>query len=140
MHIFKYKKHGLSFIVSLLLSVFHQTSYAEWFKANSAIMGTAIQVELWHTDKVIAEKNIQHVFTEMRRIDILMSPFKKDSELSLINNQAAKHPLKISSELFNLIQQSINISKLSNGAFDITFASVGQFYARWDKASPYNLP
>ena len=91
-------------------------------------MGTAIHVELWHTNKIIAEKNIQRVFTEMQRIDSLMSPFKKNSELSLINNNAAKHPVKISTELYNLIQQSIKISKLSNGAFDITFSSVGQFY------------
>ena len=73
-------------------------------------MGTAIHVELWHTNKTIAEKNIQRVFTEMQRIDSLMSPFKKNSELSLINNEAAKHPLKISTELYNLIQQSIKIS------------------------------
>ena len=91
-------------------------------------MGTAIHVELWHTNKIIAEKNIQRVFTEMQRIDSLMSPFKKNSELSLINNNAAKHPVKISTELYNLIQQSIKISKLSNGAFYITFSSVGQFY------------
>ena len=99
-------------------------------------MGTAIHVELWHTDKVIAEKNIQRVISEMHRIDSLMSPFKKDSELSLINQQAAKHPLKISDELFNLIQKSINISKLSNGAFDITFSSVGQFYDYRKKFKP----
>lgn len=64
----------------------------------------------------------------MHRIDSLMSPYKKDSELSYINNNAAKHPLKISSELYHLINKSIQISKLSDGAFDITFSSVGQFY------------
>lgn len=91
-------------------------------------MGTAIHVELWHTNKLTAEKNIQRVIAEMHRIDSLMSPYKINSELSLINQQAAKHPIKISSELFSLIQKSISISKLSNGAFDITFSSVGQFY------------
>ena len=99
-------------------------------------MGTAIHVELWHTNKTIAEKNIQHVFTEMQRIDSLMSPFKKNSELSLINNEAAKHPVKISTELYKLIQQSIKISKLSKGAFDITFASVGRLYDYRKKISP----
>ena len=99
-------------------------------------MGTAIHVELWHTDKNLAEKNIQRVIAEMHRIDSLMSPFKKDSELSLINQQAAKQALKISPELFNLIQKSINISKLSKGAFDITFSSVGQFYDYRKKFKP----
>ena len=119
-----------------MLLLFQQTSYAEWFKADRAIMGTAIHIELWHTDKITAEKNIELVFKEMRRIDALMSPFKKDSELSLINNDAAKHPVKISSEIFNLIQQSINISKLSNGAFDITFSSLGHLYDYRKKLKP----
>lgn len=136
MHIFKKEKQTLSSLVFLFLSFYYHTVNAEWFKAERAIMGTAIHVELWHTDKVIAEKNIQHVFTEMRRIDSLMSPFKKDSELSLINKQADKHPLEISLELFNLIQKSIQISKLSNGAFDITFSSVGQFYDYRKKLKP----
>lgn len=127
----------ISFLLVILIMILvHKTSYAEWYKADRAIMGTAIHVELWHTDKIIAEKNIQRVFTEMVRIDSLMSPFKKDSELSLINQQAALHPLKISSELFNLIQHSLKISTLSKGAFDITFASVGQFYDYRKKLKP----
>ncbi len=99
-------------------------------------MGTAIHVELWQLDPKEAEKNIQRVLLEMRRIDLLMSPFKKDSELNLVNNQAAKHPVKISSELFNLVQKSLEISRLSKGAFDITFASVGQFYDYRKKSQP----
>lgn len=125
---FNKDKRIFSFLVFLFLSVYFQTANAEWYKADRAIMGTAIHVELWHTSKDTAEKNIQRVFDEMRRIDTLMSPYKNESELSLINRDASKHPVKISSELFNLIQQSVNISKLSKGAFDITFASVGHMY------------
>ena len=131
----KQKYISLIAIFSLIFSV-QKVSFAEWYKAERAIMGTAIHVELWHTDKITAEKSIQQVFTEMRRIDSSMSPYKKDSELSLINQQAAIKPLKISSELFNLIQQSINISKISKGAFDITFSSVGQFYDYRKKQTP----
>lgn len=129
-------KISFRFLLFILVFLFQKTSIAEWVKADEAIMGTAIHVELWHTDKKTAEKSIQHVFTEMRRIDSLMSPFKKNSELSLINQQAAKYPIKISSELFNLIQRSIHISKLSKGAFDITFSSVGQFYDYRKKFTP----
>jgi thiamine biosynthesis lipoprotein len=129
----KYKKYTLFFI---LLFICNTTTHAEWFKADRAIMGTAIHVELWHTNKIIAEKSIQRVFAEMHRIDALMSPFKKSSELSLINNQAAKQPVKINSELFNLIQHAIKFSALSNGAFDITFASIGRLYDYRKKIAP----
>lgn len=123
-------------LVMLSLFLSHKTVIAEWYKADRAIMGTAIHVELWHINKKIAEENIERVNSEMHRIDALMSPYKKDSELSSINQQAAKSPLKISAELFNLIEKSIAISKLSNGAFDITFSSVGQFYDYRKKLSP----
>jgi len=131
------KKITLNIVIPVLLaSTYCHKVNAEWFKADRAIMGTAIHVELWHTDKIIAEKNIQHVFSEMRRIDSAMSPYKQDSELSIVNNKASIHPVKISTELFNLVQKSIGISKLSNGAFDITFSSVGQFYDYRKKIKP----
>ena len=120
----------------LIMFLSYKTSFAEWYKADRAIMGTAIHVELWHSDQKIAEENIERVISEMHRIDALMSPFINDSELSSINQQAAKSPLKISPELFNLIEKSIAISKLSNGAFDITFSSVGQFYDYRKKVMP----
>lgn len=136
MNVFNKDKRRLLTIAVLLPFLFTKPASAEWFKADRAIMGTAIHVELWHTDKVSAKRNIEQVFNEMQRIDSLMSPFKKESELSLINLQATNHPVKISSELYKLIKKSIYISKLSNGAFDITFASVGRFYDYRKKLKP----
>ena len=130
------RKHIYLLLIFVLISLVQKVAFAEWHKAEQAIMGTAIHVELWHTDKKIAEKNIQRVFNEMHRIDALMSPFKKDSEISLINRQAAFHPIQISTELFDLIQHSLKISKLSKGAFDITFSSIGRFYDYRNKIKP----
>ena len=99
-------------------------------------MGTAIHVELWQENNVAAEKDIDLVLNEMRRIDALMSPYKPDSEVSIINSLATKHPVIISPELFNLIQRSFTFSKLSHGAFDISFASVGYMYDYRNKQMP----
>ena len=99
-------------------------------------MGTAIHVELWQENNVTAEKDIDLVLNEMRRIDALMSPYKPDSEVSIINSLATKHPVIISPELFNLIQRSFTFSKLSHGAFDISFASVGYMYDYRNKQMP----
>ena len=103
-------------------------SYADWYKEERAIMGTSIMAEVWSTDADKAHKGIEAVMREMHRIDNLMSPFKEDSELSLVNREAADHPVKISRELFNLIERSLHFSRISNGAFDITFSSVGYMY------------
>ncbi len=102
--------------------------HAEWYKEERAIMGTSIVAEVWSNDADRARKGIEAVMQEMHRIDDLMSPFKADSELSRVNRDAADHPVKISRELFNLIERSLYFSRISHGAFDITFSSVGYMY------------
>ncbi len=101
---------------------------AEWLGDEQAIMGTSIHVELWHDDRVAGGAAIAAVMEEMRRIDRGMSPFIEASELSRINREAALHPVVISQEMFDLITRSLEFSRLTDGAFDITFSSVGYLY------------
>lgn len=91
-------------------------------------MGTAIHVELWADDRVAAAAAIDAVMREMHRIDALMSHYKEDSELSRINRDAARQPVEVCAELFDLLARSIAFSTLSGGAFDITYASAGHLY------------
>ena len=104
------------------------TSAPRWFSRDEAIMGTAIHVELWSDDRAAAECAIDAVIAEMHRIDALMSPYKEDSELSLINREAAQRPVRVCDELFTLLTRSLAFSELSHGAFDITYASAGHLY------------
>src|SRR5262245_45419461 len=104
------------------------TAHAEWLSETQAIMGTRCSVELWSDDKSAGEAAIASVFDDMRRIDRLMSTWKEDTEISLVNREAGKHPVKISPELFGLLQTSVRYSELTHGAFDITYASVGYLY------------
>ena len=104
------------------------TSAPRWFSRDEAIMGTAIHVELWSDDRAAAECAIDAVIAEMHRIDALMSPYKEDSELSLINREAAQRPVRVCDELFTLLARSLAFSELSHGAFDITYASAGHLY------------
>ncbi len=99
-------------------------------------MGTVVQVELWHDQKEQAHQAIQAVIDEMHRIDRLMSPYKPDSELSKINNLAGRQTVVISDEMMNLIQRSLQFSERTQGAFDITFASVGNLYDYRNKIRP----
>jgi thiamine biosynthesis lipoprotein len=65
---------------------------------------------------------------EMERINQLMSPYIKSSELSQLNTHAAERAIPVSKELFRLIALSVELAKETDGAFDITFASVGYLY------------
>jgi thiamine biosynthesis lipoprotein len=101
---------------------------AEWLTRSEAIMGTRCSVELWSDDKARGEAAIASVFADMHRIDRLMSTWKEDTEISKVNREAARHPVKISRELFDLLRESVRYSELTQGAFDITYASVGYLY------------
>ncbi|HUG73869.1 MAG TPA: FAD:protein FMN transferase [Steroidobacteraceae bacterium] len=104
------------------------TVQAAWLSREETIMGTRCAVQLWAEDPAAGEASIAAVFAEMRRIDALMSTYKPDSEVSRLNASAAAAPMAISAELFALLETSQEYSRLSDGAFDITYASVGYLY------------
>ena len=91
-------------IVILLMLILPVAATADWYKQEQAIMGTRIAVEFWDEDKAHAEQCAEQVFSEMRRIDALMSPYKPNSELSRINQKAAGQAVRISEEMFNLLE------------------------------------
>jgi FAD:protein FMN transferase len=101
---------------------------AEWISETAGIMGTKIAVELWHDDRQIGELAVAEVMDEFRRLDEKLSPYKESSELSLLNRMAAEQPMPVSGELFHLLEESQKYAELTQGAFDITFASIGHQY------------
>ncbi len=110
-------------LISASLSV-----QAQWHRADDAIMGTTIHVEVWSEDRNEGESLTRHILDEMRRIDNRMSPYKESSELSQLNRRASEAPVRISAELLELIQRALLLSRSTGGAFDITFAGAGHAY------------
>jgi thiamine biosynthesis lipoprotein len=115
-------------LVLVSAGCFATAAQAEWFQREAAIMGTRIAVELWAEDADAGEEAIEAVLSEMRRVDALMSHYKPDSELSRINQGAALGPVQVAPELSALIERALQLSRLTDGAFDITYASVGYLY------------
>ena len=101
---------------------------AEWIYREAPIMGTRCDVQLWSEDRAKGEAAIEKVFAELRRIDAAMSTYKPESEVSMVNATASEHPVRITQELYDLIQTSLEYSKLTRGTFDVTYASVGYLY------------
>ena len=102
---------------------------AEWLSRTvDGTMGTRIVVELWSDDRAAGERDIDAVMAKMRQIDTDMSTYKPDSEISRVNAHAAQGPIKISNELFGLLETALEYSRITEGAFDITYASVGFMY------------
>lgn len=116
----------------VLLLVLAAPLCAEWHTDTREIMGTRVSVTLWHPDRDEGARALAAAMEEMRRIDTLYSPYKDDSDLSRVNRLAAAasadRPLAISGEMAMLLDMSLRYSQLTDGAFDITFASVGRHY------------
>lgn len=130
----------LSFLPMLaclpMLVVTSLPARAEWYRQTQGIMGTQISMTFWHTDKAKAEQLLEAGMAEMRRIDESLSPWIESSELARVNRLAATEPQPISDELVQLVDKSLYFSRVSDGAFDITFASVGWFYDYREKKQP----
>jgi FAD:protein FMN transferase len=104
-------------------------AHADWVRrVTDGIMGTRITVELWSDDEQKAQAAIDAVLDEMRHIDDSMSTYKPSSEVSQVNAKAADGPMRISKELFDLLVTAKEYSVITDGAFDITYASVGYMY------------
>ncbi len=130
-------KQVLAPLVFLALQLFSQTpAFAGWHQQQRDLMGTRISIELWHEEIAIANECSERVFAEMRRIEALMSSYKDDSELTYINNHAAIRAVEISDEMMHLIRKSIHFSEISQGAFDITYASIGYAYDYRNRQQP----
>src|SRR5580692_11292637 len=117
------------FVCLSLLACLAVPAHAEWVRRiTDGIMGTRITVELWSEDNAKAEQAIDAVLEELRHIDDSMSTYKPTSEVSQVNAKAADGPMHISKELFDLLTTAKQYSEITDGAFDITYASVGYLY------------
>ena len=109
---------------------------AGWVLRKESIMGTSVQVELWAGDRRAGELAAAAVMDEMHRIDRAMSPHKPGSELCRINREAARQAVPLSEEMFNLLARALDFSRLTEGAFDISYAAVGQLYDYREQVRP----
>lgn len=115
-------------LLLVMLFLASTTCHADWHYQTGQAMGTEIIVQLWHEDPAQAELAALEVLAEMRRIDQWLSPWIETSELYKVNQTAAAAPVPISEPLFRILDKAAYMSRLSAGAFDITFASVGYRY------------
>lgn len=127
-------------VLCIVLFIVSHSALAKWYGDEQDIMGTKVSVVLWLEDDIKAKQAVSAVMTEMRRIDEHFSPYIETSELYRVNQLASKasaqHPLGISSELAAIVDKSLHYSALSEGAFDITFASLARYYDYRNKLTP----
>lgn len=91
-------------------------------------MGSRFDITVVAKDSITAHHHIDTAVAEISRIEKLISSWDASSQTSEINRNAGIKPVKVDAELFQLIERAISISKLTDGAFDISYASMDRIW------------
>jgi thiamine biosynthesis lipoprotein len=84
---------------------------------KSFAMGTPLRVKVFGAN---ASALAKAAIDEIKRLDKIFSRFDPESEVSLINKNAAKSAQQVSPETMECIKIAVRVNQLSKGAFDIT--------------------
>ena len=102
---------------------------AETARSVRSKMGSRFEVTAVHPDLATAWRAVEAAYAEIDRLEALASEWIETSEVSAINRSAGLTPVRVSPELLALTQRALSVSRLTDGAFDVTFLSVGRL---WD--------
>ncbi len=118
------KKSFLVFLFLLTVCLNAQITH----KRNLYLLGSPFEIILVGKDTLEINKNIDFGIAELKRIENLISDWIPTTAISQINTNAGIKPIKVSQELIDLVERSIKISKLTEGAFDISYASMDKIW------------
>lgn len=96
------------------------------------VMGTLLDMTLFHEDHEEGKRILRRCFQEARRLEALFSAYEEDSALSRLNRQAGLGPVEVEEELFTILSASLDLSRRTEGAFDIT---IGPLLDLWKRAA-----
>jgi thiamine biosynthesis lipoprotein len=94
-------------------------------------MGVQVKILFYAPNQAIALRASDAAFARFADIDSKMSDYRKDSELMRLCARAGGPPVRVSSDLFLVIQRALEVANRSNGALDVT---VGPYVRLWRKA------
>lgn len=101
------------------------------------VMGTSLQIEAFGPDAKVLETAIAAAVKEIERVEDVFTTWRP-SPLNRLNDAAGQGPHPMTREELRLIGRSLEIGRLTEGAFDVTFAGVGKL---WNfKATPPKVP
>ena len=109
------------------------------FTRSAHLMGSHFTFTVVAENDSVGQRALRAGLGEVQRIDRLMSFWDSTSEVVRINRLAGVQPVTVSAETFDLINRTLRLSRLSDGAFDITFASADKLY-KFDRQAHATLP
>ncbi len=106
------------------LNSFGQTEY----KRKVSMLGSPFEITVVAKDSVEGKQFTDLAITEVRRIENQISDWIPTTQISLVNKNAGIQAVKVDSEVFELVTRAIKISEITDGAFDISYASMDKIW------------
>ncbi len=93
------------------------------------LMGTRFQIQAVTDDEEAGAAAMEAAFTEVARVEALLSAWREASELSAVNRAAGRQPVAVGADLYAVVERSLEVSEWTGGAFDVTFAGCGGLWS-----------
>lgn len=104
------------------------------FRRAMKLMGNRFEISVVAHLQEWANNRIDEAVSEIQRIEKLLTTFNDNSETNLVNRNAGIAPVQVSDEMFALVERSIRISSITQGAFDITYGSIDKRFWNFDES------
>ena len=124
------------FFCFLAISGFGQDRKYVTVHKTLKLMGSRFDITVVTVNEELGYINIDDAAAEIKRIEMMISSWNPDSETALINKNAGIKPVEVSFELFKLIERAKQISVITDGAFDISYASLDHVW-KFDGSMKY---
>lgn len=98
------------------------------YEQSLMLMGSNFSLKVVADSEAEGTKYLNLAIEEISRIEKLISSWDSNSQTSEVNRNSGIQPLNVDPELYGLIERSLRISKLTDGAFDITYASMDNIW------------
>ncbi|GLB49482.1 FAD:protein FMN transferase [Neptunitalea sp. Y10] len=106
----------------------HVANAQHTYTRTLKLMGSRFDITVVTETKEDGNAYIDLAINEITRIEKLISSWDTQSQTSQVNSNAGIEPIQVDPELFALIERAIGISKLTDGAFDITYAAMDKIW------------
>ena len=100
------------------------------FEFEETHMGSPFHLVLYSTDEATARRASRAAFDRIAALNAVLSDYDPESELSRLSQAAGGPPVRVSADLFDVLERSRRMSERSGGAFDVTIAPVGRLWRR----------
>ncbi|MBC8324119.1 MAG: FAD:protein FMN transferase [Verrucomicrobia subdivision 3 bacterium] len=85
-------------------------------------MATRFEVALHGAPEATLRAAAEEALAEITRLEAMLSLYRPTSEIAHLNQRAAYEPVRVSAEVFALLERCVELNQQTQGAFDITLA------------------